>query len=63
MLFAVIERGHNIVHEFSRFQCIFMQWLRLFYKSSLGIVYSKKKFWGKFCAQKCTFGIRFLDKF
>lgn len=43
MLFAVIERGHNIVHEFSRFQCIFMQWLRLFYKSSLGIVYSKKK--------------------
>lgn len=44
MLFAVIERGHNIVHEFSRFQCIFMQWLRLFYKSSLGIVYSKKKF-------------------
>lgn len=43
MLFAVIERGHNIVHEFSRFQCIFMQWLRLFYKSSLGIVYSKEK--------------------
>lgn len=43
MLFAVIERGHNIVHEFSRFQCIFMQWLRLFYKSSLCIVYSKKK--------------------
>lgn len=43
MLFAVTERGHNIVHEFSRFQCIFMQWLRLFYKSSLGIVYSKKK--------------------
>lgn len=43
MLFAVIERGHNIVHEFSRFQCIFMQWLRLFYKSSLGIVYSEKK--------------------